>query len=122
MPSLEIIESAIATREAKPAGAETLFLCPCHDDHHPSASWNSQKQVWHCHACGANGGALNLAGHLGLSVMEAEPRSYPAKTTATVQPLGCTLAQYAEAKRLPLDFLRNLGMSRFLPLLHLPGR
>lgn len=35
----------------------------------------------------------------------------PPVRTATVQPLpGCTLARYAEAKRLPIDFLRSLGL------------
>jgi hypothetical protein len=31
--------------------------------------------------------------------------------TGQSQPEGCTLAQYAEAKRLPLDFLRELGLT-----------
>jgi len=37
---------------------------------------------------------------------------YPPKSTATVQPHGgCTLAQYAEAKGLPIDFLAKIGLS-----------
>ena len=35
----------------------------------------------------------------------------PSETPATVQPAGCTLEQYAEAKRLPVPFLRELGVS-----------
>jgi putative DNA primase/helicase len=34
----------------------------------------------------------------------------PGKTPATVQPQGCTLAQYAEAKKLPVAYLQTLGL------------
>ncbi|MCC7106273.1 MAG: hypothetical protein IT307_14120, partial [Chloroflexi bacterium] len=47
-------------------GDEILFLCPAHDDHEPSASWNPAKGVWHCHACAAGGGAKDLALLLGI--------------------------------------------------------
>ena len=36
----------------------------------------------------------------------------PSNNGATVQHLGCTLAQYAESKGLPLDFLRGLGLTQ----------
>ena len=36
--------------------------------------------------------------------------SIPPNTTATVQPQGCTLIQYADAKLLPLGFLQGLGL------------
>src|SRR6266487_2916084 len=35
----------------------------------------------------------------------------PLENSATLQPLGCSLAAYAEAKRLPIDFLKSLGLS-----------
>jgi hypothetical protein len=35
----------------------------------------------------------------------------PSNSTATVQPLGLTLAQYATAKRLPVEFLEQLGLT-----------
>ena len=47
------IEAVIQTRQSKQNGAETTFLCPAHDDHHPSARWNLEKTVWHCDVCGA---------------------------------------------------------------------
>jgi hypothetical protein len=35
----------------------------------------------------------------------------PTEDCATVQPLSCTLAAYSDAKRLPIDFLKELGLS-----------
>ena len=49
-------------------GRETRFLCPAHDDHSPSARWNPEKAVWRCDACGAGGGALDLAERLGIEL------------------------------------------------------
>src|SRR5262249_9215135 len=37
---------------------------------HPSARWNRTKAVWHCDVCGAEGGVLDLARRLGLSLAE----------------------------------------------------
>jgi hypothetical protein len=34
----------------------------------------------------------------------------PPNTTATAQPIGCTLADYSESKGLSLDFLQKLGL------------
>ena len=35
----------------------------------------------------------------------------PPETTATAQPFGCTLDAYAEARRLPVEFLTGLGLA-----------
>lgn len=49
----------------------------------------------------------------------------PRETGATVQPLGgCTLVEYSEAKKLPLDFLKKIGVSQIsfsgLPAIRIP--
>ena len=36
-------------------------LCPFHDDHHASLSFNIRKNSFRCFACGANGGVIDLA-------------------------------------------------------------
>ena len=36
-------------------------LCPFHDDHHASLSFNVRKNTFRCFACGANGGVIDLA-------------------------------------------------------------
>jgi hypothetical protein len=39
-----------------------LVRCPAHDDEHPSCSVSAAPDnVWHCHACGAGGTAVDLA-------------------------------------------------------------
>jgi|DEB0MinimDraft_10_1074344.scaffolds.fasta_scaffold01950_13 hypothetical protein len=44
----------------EPRYGEQPMLCPVHDDRTPSASVNRAKGLWHCHACGAGGGAIAL--------------------------------------------------------------
>ena len=60
------ITAAVEQREGRTKGGETRFLCPAHDDHHPSARWNPTKGVWHCDVCDAGGGTIDLARRLGL--------------------------------------------------------
>ena len=35
-------------------------LCPFHDDHHASMSYNVRKNTYRCFACGAHGGTIDL--------------------------------------------------------------
>ena len=44
----------------EPRYGEQPMKCPVHDDRVPSASVNRSKGLWHCHACGAGGGAVAL--------------------------------------------------------------
>ena len=63
---VEAVERAIADRGMRRgSGSEAIFLCPVHDDSHPSARYNRLKQVWWCH-CGAGGGVIDLAQKLGV--------------------------------------------------------
>jgi hypothetical protein len=118
------IERAIAQRSPQRAGKETRFLCPAHDDHNPSARWNPEKCVWHCDACGAGGRATDLAGRL------AETWGAGEGVTTSVKPVehsnGCTLEAYAAAKRLPVEFLRELGLGEIsymsAPAVRIPYR
>ena len=64
-------------------GSEIVFPCVSgnHEDRHPSAGYNLEKQVWHCFACGAGGGWKDLAQRLGLlseysSCVPTPPRQY----------------------------------------------
>ena len=65
---LSQLETAILGRQGRPEGRETRFLCPAHDDHHPSARWNPEKKTWVCDACGAGGGWSDLSKRLGLEL------------------------------------------------------
>ncbi len=57
------------------------FLCPEHEDHRPSAMWNPEKAVWCCPACGAKGGAHDLAARLGVELSAAQRMHAPNATT-----------------------------------------
>ena len=39
-------------------------LCPFHDDHHASLSFSVRRNTYHCFACGAHGGVIDLAMNL----------------------------------------------------------
>jgi hypothetical protein len=66
---IEAITAAVLQRGGRREGGEFRFRCPngdahAHGDLHPSARWNPAKAVWRCDACGAHGGAVNLARRL----------------------------------------------------------
>jgi len=63
---LKQLEREVAKRDATEERDEVRFLCPSHDDHHPSARWNPEKMVWRCDSCGAGGGWKDLYRRLGL--------------------------------------------------------
>ena len=39
-------------------------LCPFHNDHHASLTFNLRKNTYRCFACGAHGDTIDLARHL----------------------------------------------------------
>lgn len=51
------------TREEGKAG-EMVGLCPFHDDKNPSFSYNPEKDLFHCLACGASGDLVALWAHV----------------------------------------------------------
>lgn len=47
-------------------------LCPFHDDHHASLSFNTRSNTYRCFACDAHGGTIDLVmRHLGKSFPDA---------------------------------------------------
>ena len=58
------LEEALCQRRGKLRGRELSFLCPAHDDHHPSARYNLEKRVWCCDVCHVGGGWVDLCQRL----------------------------------------------------------
>lgn len=86
------------------------FLCPFHADTRPSFWVTGDEQMWNCWSCGG-GGVTKLLQLFGDDY-HAPPRPAPAskKSKHKGTPFtGCTLAQLAAAKNLPVDYLRSLG-------------
>lgn len=98
-------------------GSKGNVHCPAHPDDSPSLSVKEVdgKALVHCHSGCSQDAVIDALKQRGLwatihSNGRGEGYPTPPDTAATVQPLGCTLAQYAEAKLLPIDFLRGLGL------------
>lgn len=108
---LDEIDRAVLARDGRPEGSEIRFQCPApdHEDVHPSARWSLAKGTWRCDGCGEGGGALDLAGRLGIEKPERQGGgggAYPSVERATVQS-GLTMADLAGAKGLRIKWLRD---------------
>ncbi len=94
-------------------------LCPAHEDHQNSLSISEAGDGKVLLKCFAGCSAEQIVQSLGLKMSDLFPDSpiqrdalSTSKTTATVQQsLGCTLEQYAQIKKIPVDFLIKLGLS-----------
>jgi hypothetical protein len=109
-------------------------LNPAHDDRNASCGINVEHGGYRCQACGASGNAYRAAVLVGRSPRDAaelckhhglghwddgagggEGGRTPSDNRATVQqPSGCSLDQYAEHKRLPVETLRSFGVSDYI--------
>lgn len=90
--------------------------------------------LWHCPVCNAGGSAIDaliargfstadafreLSGRAGRPEKPPKDRKgqggvgHPPDAPAHVHTLGCTLEQYATAKQLPIDFLKELGITDY---------
>lgn len=100
----------------KESNGSWTALCPAHEDREPSLSITEGKDGRALLNCFAGCEASEIVGALGLEMKDLFERnghgnvlrSYPPKTTATVQP--CNLENYAAAKGLPVEFLQELGL------------
>ncbi|WP_278623857.1 CHC2 zinc finger domain-containing protein [Parabacteroides gordonii] len=115
--SLRIEEVIGKTVRLERKGVNYVGLCPFHDDHHPSLAVNSQKQTFHCFACGEHGdviGFVQKTEH--CSFTEAIKKLRGDNGQANVTPKrsinGCAKLQPAATGRLSaekkLQFLSSL--------------
>ena len=99
------LEPALLARQGRWKHGELFFLCPEHDDHHPSARWNPSKQAWYCDPCGKGGGWQDLAERLSV-----EPESLDGQTpkqrviVATYDYRAGTELLYETVRFSPKDF------------------
>ena len=96
-------------------------LCPAHDDNNtPNLDVKEGDDGRALLICRVGCKAPEIVAALGLEMKDLFQRhdgsgarkkfpSYPPKTTAPLQP--CNLENYAASKRLPVEFLKKLGLS-----------
>ena len=82
---------------------EHWVLCPYHSDQH-AANFSVSERGYKCFTCGAKGGLTQLAAKVGVAAVRVSEEG----RTPPLPPL--TLEDYAKAKRLPVDFLQELGL------------
>lgn len=68
------LEAACMDRQGKKEANEIRFLCPVHDDHHPSARYNPKKNVWTCDVCQTGGSGKDLAQRLNIETGDSDGR------------------------------------------------
>ncbi len=111
-------------KKVKRSGKGWTALCPSHADKENSLSINvgdDDCALLKCHAgCGVEAivAALDLKMKDLFTKKGGEGSFIPSDNTSTRQRLGCSLAQYAEAKRIPADFLTSVGLRDFNYLKH----
>ena len=109
----------------KVRGMEAVGLCPFHPDkEHPNLHLNEEKGVYFCHACGAGGDTVDFVAKLkfGGDGRKAKKwlmqEGFISELEASSQKTGCKLSEYGEAKKLPIEFLMELGLSEKIYLKH----
>ncbi len=89
--------AGVADAKFPDAKGEYWAHCPYPDHEDSTPSFSVSERGYHCFGCGRKGSLTALAHDLGL-------------TANTAPAAGCTLEAYAQAKRLEVAFLRQLGL------------
>lgn len=118
-PPTETFERVLGRLDvASRNGTEARARCPAHDDESPSLSigvGHDGKVLFRCHA-GCTTGAITKA--VGLTLGDLFPGGVegstdPPRSAASVhRSRGCTLEDYAEAKKIPLENLRGFDLAQ----------
>jgi hypothetical protein len=96
--------------QREPAVGRLLVHCPAHEDEHPSLSLAlgpDGRLLWRCHAGCSQGTVLEALRRRGL--LEQGGR-YSRRSACETVKVGLTLVELAQAKKLPVEFLRGLGL------------
>ena len=80
----------------KRKGRSYVALCPFHDDHSPSMSISTDKQIYKCFVCGAGGNVFTF-------VQNYEKVTFPEAVERVAEITGFELSVKAEAESVPKD-------------------
>jgi putative DNA primase/helicase len=123
--SVSILDIAASIHGLQPEkqGSQLVGLCPFHADTKPSGTFYLETNSFHCFGCGATGSGIDYVIKSGLATTPKEAAEYIVKQWGLAVDNKCTkkaerpkkaepfsLAEYAEKKKLPVDFLKDLGV------------
>jgi len=117
-------ESELGELQPDSKGEAKHILCPFHSEDTPSFSVNVEKGVFHCFGCSAKGDVFDfLKLRRGIEFKEAleELARFARLDSGSGSRAGkkegklasLTLADFAAAKKLPLDFLKKWGIFEY---------
>ncbi len=86
---LAAVATALLGPPAKRESRRLLWLCPFHDDHHPSFQVDPDRRKWRCWSCGIGGDAAELEMKL-QGVAFPEAARIAAELSGIVTPSGTT--------------------------------
>lgn len=88
--------------ELKPKGKELVGLCPFHADKNPSMNVNTEKGVYHCFTCGAQGSVIDFA--MNIKQMNIKDTMYALATDIGLEdePKSTTTYEYKDRHGRPV--------------------
>lgn len=119
--SVDLVLERLERVKRSPGGNGWDARCPAHDDKNPSLRVWVSDEGWVRFKCYAHGCSReSILDKLGLELRDIGPEEggggppYPRRSRSTGQhppaERGCTIADYAQAKGLRVEFLRSLGV------------
>jgi AAA domain/CHC2 zinc finger len=123
----DIVRAALG-EPLRQQGQELDYRCPNHPDQNPSLKVNHKKNVWMCGPCGESGGPWALAAFLSGRDASDKPAvtewlrerglwNGQDRTGAAI-----TVDDLARDKKLPMEFLRKLGLENIAEGVRIPYR
>ena len=94
-------------------GGGWIALCPAHDDKQPSLSVSVGEDGRILVKCHAGCSQKDVVDALGIEFRDLFPDGHKAPIPRVSAPVPVTVARLAEAKRLPLELLREAGVRNF---------
>lgn len=114
------IITTLLNRDGVEKGDQILFRCPFHNDSNPSCSYNKDKQIFQCFACGESGYITKLTERLNNEIGNEYPNltidktQRPATNWPTVSKEYVALTHrviFSSKGKKGLDYLQNRGLS-----------
>jgi DNA primase len=107
--------NALGLEFTRLSGTEAYCICPFHNDHSPSASFNVVTGLFHCFACGENANVIRLQRELGGDIVYTDkivaPRRKDAEDWEWILTAKLALDNpYLESRQVPNELVKRFGI------------